>query len=531
MYISDHIRHAALRCLAAALVVAVTAILGGCIKNDIPYPRIQPNFTSFVVEGQTQAATIDSTDRTVKLVLDETVDIYAVPLTSYTLSCGQPADPAQLSGTLDLSRPLSVTLTLYQDYVWTISATQDIARNFSVQGQIGASVIDLEAHRVVAYVPETKGVTAVKVNSIKLAGSTAVMTPDLNGRTVDFTNPVKVTVSEFGRETVWTIYVEPTQATVTTSSVDAWTCVAWLYGSAQEGSDSGFEYKLQGATEWTKMPSEWVTHDGGSFTGRLIHLQPETNYVARAYSGEDYGEEIEFTTGSNPQLPNGTMDDWWKDGKIWCPWAEGGQQWWDTGNKGATTLGESNTVPTDDTSSGTGKAAMLQTKFVGIGPLGKLAAGNIYAGKFVKVDGTNGILNMGQPFTARPTKLRGYYKYKGGNITNASNGFKDRIGRPDTCSVWCALADWTAPIEIRTNPNNRNLFDPDDPGVIAYGVMYHVEDVNEYTRFEVEFEYKATNRVPRYILVTAAASKLGDYFTGCNTAVMWVDDFELVYDY
>lgn len=530
MFTSNH--RGGLTIAAAITAIAVLTLLtGGCIKNDIPYPRIQPGFSSFVTDYMSRAATIDSATRTVTIELTEEADIYAVPVISYELTCGSVADPSLLEGQIDLSQPLNVTLSLYQDYVWTISATQDISREFTVENQIGASVIDVDAHRVVAYVPATQDISSVMVTSIKLGGTTAVMTPDLNGQTVDFRRPVEVTVSEHGRQTVWTVYVEGTEATVTTERVDAWTCVAWLYGSGQNGHDNGFQYKLQGAEEWTDMPSEWVTHDGGSFTGRLIHLQAETNYVARAYSGDDFGNEIEFTTGSNPQLPNGTMDDWWKDGKIWCPWPEGGPQWWDTGNKGATTLGESNTVPTDDTSSGTGKAAMLQTKFVGIGPLGKLAAGNIYAGKFVRVDGTNGILNMGQPFTQRPTKVRGYFKYKGGAITNAITGFKDRIGKPDTCTVWCALTDGAAPVEIRTNPSNRNLFNPDAPDVIAYGQMFQIEDVNEYTRFEVEFVYKATDRVPTYIIVTASASKLGDYFTGCNTAVMWVDDFELVYDY
>lgn len=514
-----------------SLAAALALLPSGCIKNDIPYPRIQPNFTSLELDNMTKAAVIDSLTRTINVTLTEDADLKAVPVLGYTLSCGSLADPSQLEGNIDLSSPLKVTLTLYQDYIWTITATQSIERTFSVKNQIGTSVIDVDAHRVVAYVPETVGVTAVTVTSIKLGGSSAVMTPDLTGQTVDFTHPVKVEVTEHGRTTEWTIYVEMTQATVSTTAVDAWTCVAWLYGTAEAGRDNGFEYQLKGADAWTKMPAEWVTQSGGSFTGRLIHLTPQTTYVVRAYSDDDKGNEIEFTTGGNPQMPNESMDDWWKDGAIWCPWPEGGTQWWDTGNKGAATLGESNTVPTDDTSSGTGKAAMLQTKFVGIGPLGKLAAGNIYTGKFMKIDGTNGILNMGQPFTERPTKVAGYYKYKGGLITNAANGFKDRIGKPDTCTVWIALADWPSPIEIRTNPNNRNLFNPDDPGVIAYGQMFQIEDVNEYTRFEVEFEYKATNRRPTYIIVTASASKLGDYFTGCNGAIMWVDDFELLYDY
>ena len=67
---------------------------------------------------------------------------------------------------------------------------------------------------------------------------------------------------------------------------------------------------------------------------------------------------------------------------------------WDTGNKGATTLGSSNTIPTGDTSNGTGKAAKLESRFVGVAGIGKFAAGNIFAGSYVRTDGTNGVLRL-----------------------------------------------------------------------------------------------------------------------------------------
>ena len=47
----------------------------------------------------------------------------------------------------------------------------------------------------------------------------------------------------------------------------------------------------------------------------------------------------------------------------------------------------------------------------------------------------------------------------------------------------------------------------------------------------MDFNYNSTSRVPKYILITASASKLGDYFTGCDQATMWLDNIDLVYDY
>ncbi len=61
--------------------------------------------------------------------------------------------------------------------------------------------------------------------------------------------------------------------------------------------------------------------------------------------------------------------------------------------------------------------------------------------------------------------------------------------------------------------------------------METAESTSEYARFEIELDYKATDRRPKYILLTASASKYGDYFTGGNGAVLYIDDLQLLYDY
>lgn len=508
-------------------------ILGGCIKNDIPYPRIQPNFSKFEVVDQERPAAIDTIGRTITVYLAEEADIMNVQVSDFALTPSGAVWPDSLSfiNGFDLSTPVNITVALYQEYQWRVSAVQEIERYFTFDSQIGVSTIDVESHRVVAYINQKADLRKVKVNTIKLGGITSVMTPDLTGETVDFTGPVEVTVSEFGRDTRWTIFITPTEATVTTERVDAWTCVAWVYGSAEAGQDNGVEYRRADSSEWIRLDASDVTHDGGNFTGRIIHLSPMTTYVARAYSGNDMGDPIEFTTGTTFTIPNGSMDDWWLNGKIWCPWAEGGTSWWDTGNRGATTLGPSNTTPTDDTSSGTGRAARLESKFVGIGAIGKLAAGNLFAGSYVKTDGTNGILSFGRPVSVFPTKLKGFMKYHSAPISSVSSGFADLKNRPDTATIWIALIDSPEPFEIRTNPSNRHLFDPDGEEVVAYGVAQWGYDVEEYRRFEVTLNYKSTARTPRYMLIVASASKYGDYFTGGNGSVLYVDDFSLDFDY
>ena len=515
--------------LAAAMSVAMTS----CIENDIPYARIQANILSLNADGLKQPAVIDSVNCRVTLNLDENVDIHNVNITEFKTTAGASiVGEQQLPGVVDLSNPYRVTLRLYQDYVWTIKAVQNIERNFVVANQVGATSIDVPAKRVVAHVAAGSDMSAIEVKSIKLGSETAVYTPDLSGQVVDFTEPVTVDVTEYGRTQQWTIYVLVAEQTVALDRVDAWTKVAWLYGSAEAGKETGFEYRLTSSDEWLSVPQSWVTVEGGSFVGRLIHLEPNADYVARAYSDGEYSPEVQFTTGSEAMIPNASFDDWYQNGKVWNPWSADGQSFWDTGNKGAATLGQSNSVPTDDVPAGlSGKAARLETKFIGIASLGKLAAGNLFTGQYYKTDGTNGILKFGREFTERPTKLTGYMKYNCATISHSNDEYAHLKGRPDTATVYMILADWTEPFEIRTNPKNRQLIDLNSPEIIAYGALQWGETISEYTPFEINLEYRATDRRPRYAVIVSSASKYGDFFTGGEGSVLCVDDFKLHYDY
>ena len=230
-------------------------------------------------------------------------------------------------------------------------------------------------------------------------------------------------------------------------------------------------------------------------------------------------------------LTNGGFDDWSSvavgKNTLWQPWAEGGTSFWDTGNKGATTVGNSNSTPTTETSTGSGQAASLESKYIVL----KFAAGNIFTGTYVRTDGTNGVLQFGRPFTSFPSKLRIHYKYNCVPINKSGDDdFKYLVGRPDSCQVYIALTDWDAPLEIRTRPSERQLFDPSDPKVIAYGELTKGEPVSSWTQADIVLDYRYTNRTPKYIVVVASASKYGDYFTGGEGSKLWLDECELIYD-
>lgn len=525
--------NASLSALLCTLLVAVASLQSCLDDSGIPYPATQANFSSFDVRYQSRRAAIDTVNRVVTVFLNDSANISAVEVTGYTLSpdMATAVDPGILDRPLNLSDTLDVVLKVYRESLWHITAVQNIERQFAVAHQIGASVIDVEAHTVTATVPTAQPLTSVTVTALKLGGATATVSPDIVGVATDFTLPVTVEVTEHGVTTPWTITILQTDLKVDITAVDAWTGVAWVYAAASEGDNVTFAFRKVGTMAWTDVPAADVMTDGSVFTARIGGLEPMTTYEVVATCGDETTIEKEFTTGSAPQLPNATFTQWWLNDKVWCPWTENEDAYWGTGNKGAATLGKSNVVPLEDVLSPTGYAgAVLQTRFVGVSVLGKLAAGSIFSGVYVATDGTNGILSFGRPFTERPTRLRARLKYQTATINYANNEMSAMKGQPDTCIVWCALLDRPEPFEIRTNPKNRQLFNPQDPSVVAYGEFTSGQSIDDFVTIDVALDYRSTSRVPQQIIIVASSSKYGDYFTGGSGAEMVLLGYELLYD-
>lgn len=522
-------------CKFSIFSVMVSIALVSCIHNDIPYPKITQYITDIVAVGESSPADIDDENLSVTIHLPEDADIKKVRFSDFQYTEGAEVSIDLLEGEFNLENPLEVTLSKYQDYVWTISAVQSIERYFTVAGQIGDSEIDVDNCSVIIRMPKDADLAALEITSVKLGPKGAsVISPDLKpGMTVNLSSPLKVSVTAFGESQQWTITALHSSDLVSTVSVDAWSCVIWAYGTAPENSENGFQYRKLPDGEWIDVDKSYVTHNGGSFSARIPHLAPLTDYEVRAVSGSVYADAVKVSTDPTRDLVDGSFDQWWlKDNKIWFPYNQNGEQFWDTGNTGAATLGQSNVTPSDFVPNGaSGQAAKLETKFVGIGPFGKLAAGSIFIGEFKKVDGTNGILGFGRPWTLRPTKLRGFMSYQTATINYASSEWQHLKGKPDMCCIYIALIDSDEPIEIRTNPKNRKLFDKDAPEVIAYGEIITDVSTDGYVPFEIQLDYRSTSRRPKYIIITCAASRYGDFFTGGTGATLYVDQFSLDYDY
>lgn len=522
---ATHIRRKA---LPYFLFLLLLSGLSSCIENDIPYPFIHANILEFEVEGQLEAAVIDSVARTVTVNLEENVDPGKVRVTRVAWT-DKAVPSVPLDTVLDLSRPLKVTLSLYQDYDWTITAKQEIERRFSITSQVGATEWDVKGCRAIAYVSAGTDLSKVVVKDLKLGPSNATYMPDIE-YLKDFTKKKTVIVVYRNVMEEWSLFVLPTETSVSGLSVDVWANVAWLKSAGKAGADNGFEWREAGATDWTKVDPSRVESSEGTFSARLTGLKAETKYECRSYSEGEYSTPQPFTTEKELPLPNAGFENWYKDGKVWLVRGESEALFWDTGNHGSATMNKNVTNYVEADVHGGKKSIELKSQFVGLGIIGKFAAGNLFAGQYLRTDGTDGVLSFGRPFTSRPTALKGYYKYTSTPISATSLAEVPK-GTPDTGTIYIALGDWDEPVEIRTKASNRKLFDVNDSHIIAYGELLQQTDVKDWTAFKINLEYRATNRKPKYIVIVASASRYGDYFTGGEGSTLMLDDFSLVYDY
>lgn len=545
-------------------MLALTAgILTSCaIENDIPYPIIEASIESMTVEGQRgadqntfTAATINKSARTVTLYVNDGVDISHLQILSLKTTTGTelvvddpnvcedyskfPASgfasldsiPLSANTRVNFSQPVTFTLRTYQDYQWKVTVNQIIQRDIEIDGMTDY-VIDTTTRTVIIYVDPETDRTNLNVKKLNLGGEYGRVSPDPTLQK-DYSKPSTFNVScsweEYSYE--WTVYVYPDSGESSSSSTEAFamTTRATVNGKIQSGKTPVVEYRKESETSWITVPSANVNVSSNTFSATLTGLSASTTYKYRINVDGSIGSEQSFTTATATPLENGSFDEWSSEaaanGTLWQPWST--SSFWDTGNRGATTIADSNSVPTSETCNGSGKAASLETKWVVM----KLASGNIFTGSYVRTDGTNGVLSFGREFKSFPSKLRINYKYTSATIDKIGEDALEYLkGRPDSCHIYIALADWNQPLEIRTRPSERQLFDKNDSHVIAYAEYISGNSDSQYQQKDLVLNYRYTNRTPKYILIVASASKYGDYFTGGVGSKLLVDNFELIYD-
>lgn len=322
----------------------------------------------------------------------------------------------------------------------------------------------------------------------------------------------------------------------------------------------GVKYRTADAeTDWADiepMKIEFASplDKDSQFQFMVKDIVPDQDYEFRLLFYDEYGDVVEesddiktFST-FDWQFPNSGFEDWYTDNKVLYPMASG-QEWWDSGNTGSSTLNKNVTeYSTTEYHSGS-RSAMLKSQFVGALGIGKFAAGNIFIGKYLATVSMNGQLGWGREYTYHPKSLEAWIKYTPGNINyHNANPYLSNGQQDNGVMYWALLTDdikshgttkdgVSYPIFIDTN-NTSTLFGKDDimddakwPNAIAYGEYVLTEATDGWIKIEIPLEYKPGRENERvsYVMLTASASRAGDYFTGSTNSVMYIDDLKICY--
>lgn len=559
------------------LALSLFTLAGCAIPDDIPYPTVEAEITAIEVEGMCDetgegegTAIIDRTSHTITLYVNDLVNPEDLKITklevtnsaavivndtvrvaSDTYPTGKlPVETAPSKFRVNFRHPQTFVLRTWQDYEWTIQVVQVIKREVEVEGQVGDAIVDPSTRVVIIYVNQSQDITKIKVNKFSLGGQHGSVMPDpTQEEAVDFTNSRRYYVKYAWSDLTyaWTVYVYTTQGSIepTAQATTNTKGAALVSGTRPNGVIPTVEYRAESEAAWTAVAADDVKYPTStSYEVEFKGLHSDIAYYYRVKFNDKSIEGGPFYF-EGEQLENASFSDWhigsYNGNDLYMPWAEGGECYWDTGNHGATTVGASNSTYVDEDGR---RYANLQSKYIVI----KFAAGNIFTGEYLKTDGTNGILSFGRPFSSRPQKLQFDYQYKTSPITRTGkwdNAYSTYIsqalfdglkGQPDSCSVYIALGDWEpvmynnqkCPYLIRTRPSELHLMDMNDSHLIGFAQLTRGEDVNTWTTEQLTIDYRS-DRTPTTIIVVAASSKYGDYFTGGESSLLKIDNLKLIY--
>lgn len=432
-------------------------------------------------------------------------------------------------------------LEIVSDALTPIVGGRDVEL-FGMEASVREALANAGINYVDGYYNEAENNTLLQINFE--AEYTDALT---NG---EYTYELKATDCD-GRVSTATLTINVSDAPVATVQIASddlsiYTNRATVGGTIlKEGAaEYGIRYRRAGAGGWTSVQA---TPAGSEISAQLTGLEAGTAYEYAAYADDFTAAACTFTTEAAAQLPNAGFEDWDTSSSTYLVHAPGGEMFWDSGNHGATTMpgAGSITTPDGDIKHSGNYSAKLYSKFVGIASIGKFAAGNLFAGKYLGTDGTDGILGWGRAFASRPTAVKVWVKYTPGIVNSKGkvSGYLNE-GDADKGIIYMALTDGTTdsydfkgtnyewPVVVRTKKSAQRLFSKDEARVIAYGEC-RLESATEgdgMIQVTIPLDYVRTDVRPSNVLFVCSASIYGDYFCGGEGSTMWVDDIELIYE-
>ena len=557
------------RYLKTAFAAAAVLLAASCISNDIPYPVVELRIAN--VEGEGFSVSENNvTSRVITLTLDEATDIRNVKIDAVTYDAvvhsielnkaellDQVRSSQELTGTFNLLSPIYTTLSLYQDYDWTIRAVQTIERRFSVTGQIGATEIDTENRIVRVYVPDDTDLGHIEIEELKL-GPAEITTyspslEELSGSSFESVRFVDVTCH--GVTERWMLYVETTNVKVALREADLWQntgTVTALISADEYASGAALEYRIKGDTEW--QPMQESGYDAGILTATIApEWKTETNpngltvyklvpkkglFAGHTYEfrllvgGSEQGAPLEYTAPAGNTIPNGDME----DASMSC---------WTQNNKTAEFWGSGNNTFTKGLCTQAPFAGGTRAKLQATSAVGVLASGNLFTGLFQKDLITRGVVSFGQTYAwkARPRALKVQYfaEHIGPVDIDKKFGAPIGMGDQDRARIMVAIVDWNTRREVGSGTEPpTGTWDPQEAAsteqgkIIAYGSLFIDESSTGDRMIDTELELHFYDREAKpsglyQLVISCSTSAYGDFMTGCKSNVLYIDNFEWAY--
>lgn len=372
---------------------------------------------------------------------------------------------------------------------------------------------------------------------------------------------ISVTVDPTTHEYSYTFNVSTKPTSGATMTAGAWDRLAYLQATnvvpGTGVSTEGMKFQYRKASETAVLAetdeASWTdvvtTTEENKYTAMLSGLTAETAYEYRLVNGNgDVISTQSFTTSAadaQTALYNGGFELWSQNGQTVYPENESSAgnttSFWNTSNPGTSQgLGAFGGAvnPTTSTTSpvveGTYAARLQSTNKLSV-----FAAASLYTGKFQGLSGMSANMEFGQPFTSRPIALHGYYQYtpqKINHVDRTPDGVTITNGETmDECSIFIALAKKSFTFN---NKKEEEYIDYEgDDNIIAYGALPSGAATNEtanngYKEFTIPLQYKESQfgETPTYIIIVCSASKYGDYMTGADNSLLYLDDFSLIYE-
>ncbi|MGL5728966.1 MAG: DUF4493 domain-containing protein, partial [Plesiomonas sp.] len=220
-----------------------------------------------------------------------------------------------------------------------------------------------------------------RITTVEASHTLTITATDLNDKSRQVVSGIHVS-----NATVSTL--EPLAATIYTNR-------AVLRGEVIRESEGAyrFRYRPVGSAEWMFAEAQ---RSGNALSAQLSGLTPGTAYEYQVMVGDVVSNVvIRFSTEAALQLPNAGFEDWSGSSPLLI-YGAGQSMFWDSGNHGSATMNKNVTEPDESVKHEGARSIRLKSQFVGISIFGKFAAGNLFAGKYLKTDGTDGILGWGR---------------------------------------------------------------------------------------------------------------------------------------